>query len=310
MTELIFFNPIFKEMIWGGDNLKKEFGYNIPSDKTGEAWIISAHPQGESTVARGKFKGQNLSYLWATHPDIFGNYPGSHFPFLIKIIDACEDLSLQVHPDDNYANHFKKGAYGKTECWYVLNCQDNSEILIGHNAQTKEELERLVSKKSWDKFIRKLPIKKGDFFQINAGCVHAIKKGTLILETQQNSNITFRIYDYDRLQNGKKRELHTKEALDVITIPHVDTPLSQTTETLINATKTALYSCEYYNVEMYHTTGPFEITFNNHFTCVTIIDGKGTINGINISKGSCFIIPNKYGLCGFKGQLSFVCSYM
>lgn len=133
------------------------------------------------------------------HPEVFGNVDSDRFPLLIKIIDAKDDLSIQVHPDDDYAKVHENGSLGKTECWYILDCKENATIVIGHNAWTKRGIKPMIHEGKWSEFIREIPIKKGDFLQIDPGTVHAIKGGTLILETQQNSDITYRVYDYGRL---------------------------------------------------------------------------------------------------------------
>ena len=136
MYELLFLKPIFKEAVWGGNRLKDQFGYEIPSDHTGECWAISAHENGDCEVAEGEYKGQRLSVLWAEHPELFGNEDGclgDRFPLLIKIIDAKDDLSIQVHPDDAYAAANENGSLGKTECWYILDCEPDTSIVINMN---------------------------------------------------------------------------------------------------------------------------------------------------------------------------------
>ena len=214
-------NPVFKQMIWGGDRLGKDWGYEIPGDDTGECWAVSAHPNGDCTIKEGTYAGKTLSELWETYPNLFGNTGLDRFPLLIKIIDAKTDLSIQVHPDDAYAKVNENGSLGKTECWYVLDCDEDSSLVIGHNAKDKEELSEMIHHGKWDELIREIPVKKGDFIQINPGTVHAIKGGLMILETQQNSDITYRVYDYGRLTNGKPRELHIDKSIDVITVPAV-----------------------------------------------------------------------------------------
>ena len=193
MREIVFLKPVFKEMIWGGNRLKTDFLYDIPGDKTGECWAVSAHKNGDCLVESGSFAGSTLSQLWQSHRELFGNVTGDVFPLLIKIIDAKADLSIQVHPDDEYARVNENGSLGKTECWYILDCDEDAKIVIGHHAKSKTLLTEMIHKNEWDNLIRVLPIKKGDFFQIEPGTVHAIKAGTLILETQQNSDITYRL---------------------------------------------------------------------------------------------------------------------
>ncbi|MDD4508810.1 MAG: mannose-6-phosphate isomerase, partial [Eubacteriaceae bacterium] len=138
MRELIFLEPVFKEKIWGGDELAKEYGYPIPSPNTGECWAISAHPHGDCVVKDGPWAGMHLSELWDQHRELFGNLPGDRFPLLIKIIDAKEDLSIQVHPDDAYAKVNENGSLGKTECWYVLQCDPGTTMIVGHHAKDRE----------------------------------------------------------------------------------------------------------------------------------------------------------------------------
>ena len=152
--ELLFLEPVFKEAIWGGTKLRDSFGYDIPSDTTGECWAISAHKNGDCKIAGGRYDGRYLSQLWEEEPELFGNYPGSQFPLLIKIIDAKNDLSIQVHPDDAYASEHENGSLGKTECWYVLDCEPGTKIVIGHNAKDKKELEEMIRQGRWDEFIR------------------------------------------------------------------------------------------------------------------------------------------------------------
>ncbi len=309
MKEILFLKPIFKEMIWGGSRLS-EFGYEIPSDKTGECWAIAAHPNGDSAVVGGKFDGRTLSELWNTNRELFGNSTGDRYPLLIKIIDAADDLSIQVHPDDSYAKVNEDGSFGKTECWYVLDCKENASIVIGHNAKDKAELCDMIENHRWSDFIREVPVRKGDFFQIDPGCLHAIKGGTLILETQQNSDITYRVYDYDRLQNGKPRQLHVKESIDVIKTPFDISGLDRKIVKEGDMTREKLVSCQYYTVEKLDIDGEARLSQDFAFMNVSIIDGEGTIDGTPIQKGSHFIIPSGYGTAEITGKLSAIISYL
>lgn len=308
MSEILWIGPVFKEMIWGGEQLHTKFHYEIPSDHTGECWAISAHPSGDCTVVSGTYQGVTLSRLWKEHPELFGHYEGDRFPLLIKIIDAKQDLSIQVHPDDAYANMHENGSLGKTECWYILDCEEGTEIVIGHHASSHEEMEQMIREKRWEEFIRIVPIKKGDFFQIDPGCLHAIKGGTLILETQQNSDITYRVYDYDRLSDGKPRELHVQQSIDTIQAPfQADDSHSEQTS-MDGAVKTHFISCPYYEVDKYDVNGTFRQEFTAPFTNVSIIEGEGTVDGKPLKKGDHFIIPHGYGICEFTGIFSMICS--
>ena len=142
--ELIYLKPVFKQMIWGGNRLRTDFGYDIPGDQTGECWAIGAHPNGDCEVAEGTFAGQKLSELWQNHRELFGGFPGDRFPLLIKIIDAKNDLSIQVHPDDAYAKEHENGSLGKMECWYILDAKKDQTIVIGHNAKNHEEVQSMI----------------------------------------------------------------------------------------------------------------------------------------------------------------------
>ncbi|MDR1764634.1 MAG: class I mannose-6-phosphate isomerase [Lachnospiraceae bacterium] len=238
MMQPLFFEPVFKEMVWGGDRLHTEYGYRTPSDHTGECWGISAHPHGDCVVLGGPYAGQRLSELWESHRELFGHLDAPEFPLLVKIIDAREDLSVQVHPDDAYAQAQEGQPFGKTECWYVLDAAPGTTIIIGHRARSREELSDMVTGGRFSDLLREIPVKRGDFFQIDPGTLHAIRGGTMILETQQNSDLTYRVYDYDRLYQGKKRELHLAKSLDVLgaaftdvadACPEGDTPGMQAT---------------------------------------------------------------------------------
>ncbi len=307
--EIIFLNPIFKETIWGGDKLKR-FGYDIPSDKTGECWGISAHKNGDCTVRGGSFDGMHLSELWDTHRELFGNCEGDRFPLLIKIIDARDDLSIQVHPDDRYASRNENGSLGKTECWYILDCPEDAAIIIGHNAANKKEVNDMIMNKRWREFVREIPVHKGDFFQIEPGCVHAIKGGTMLLETQQSSDITYRVYDYDRLSDGKPRELHIEKSIDVITAPFEENSYDVTISFGLNYTSEKLIECPYYSVEKFKINGRAQIAQQYRFMNISVIDGQGTIDNTPIKKGDNFILPGGYGIAEFDGSMQLITSYI
>ncbi|MDF2801762.1 MAG: mannose-6-phosphate isomerase, class [Anaerocolumna sp.] len=308
MKDIIFLEPVFKEMIWGGNRLKTDFGYNIPSDNTGECWAVSAHNNGDCTVKNGKLKGHTLSSLWTDHRELFGDIKGDVFPLLIKIIDAKADLSIQVHPDDEYAKKNENGSLGKTECWYILDCDEDATIIIGHNAKDKETLVEMIEGKKWEDLIHEIPIKKGDFFQINPGTVHAIKAGTVILETQQNSDITYRLYDYDRLQNGKPRELHLEKSIDVIKCPQKFENTIEEVVTLEHGLCEELVSCNYYSVRKITVTGQVSMNTGEPFVIMSVIDGEGLINGIQIKKGDHFILPSGFGEYNLDGNMELITS--
>lgn len=320
--KMILLKPVFKQMIWGGSRMRKEYGYDIPGDDTGECWAISAHPQGDCVVASGEHVGMHLSELWNSHRELFGNAQGDRFPLLTKIIDAQSDLSIQVHPDDVYAKEHENGSFGKMECWYILDCEEDATIIIGHHAKTRRELEDMVHGARWKELIREIPVKKGDFFQINPGCVHAIKGGTLILETQQNSDITYRLYDYDRLQDGKLRPLHIQQSLDVITVPFEESVVAEQGNCFGNMTAkecalmTAndwfeqLITCQYYSVWKAQVQGSAILIQDQPFMLGSVIEGDAVIDGCAVSKGAHFILPAGMEDVKIEGNATFIFSAM
>lgn len=309
MKPIIFLKPVFKEMIWGGSRLGTDFGYDIPGDDTGECWGISAHPNGDDLIANEEFAGKTLSQLWNERPDLFGNLKGDRFPLLIKIIDAKANLSIQVHPNDDYADKNENGSLGKTECWYIIDCPKDAKLVVGHNAKTREELSDMIHQGRWDEFIRYVPIKKGDFIQIDPGTIHAITSGCMILETQQNSDITYRVYDYDRLTNGKPRELHVEKSIDVITVPAKSTEDSvRNTNDLPQNKWNLLEECKYYKVYKMVLDGTASFEQTHPFLNMSVLDGEGDINGQKIKKGDHFILPAGFGEVKISGRIEIIAS--
>ncbi len=302
--------PVFKEKIWGGDRLHTVFGYDIPGPQTGECWAISGHPEGDCGIANPEFAGETVGSLWKKRPELFGGLPGAIFPLLIKIIDARDDLSIQVHPDDAYAAVHENGSLGKTECWYVLDCDPGATIIIGHHARTKAEMEEMIRDNRWKDLLREVPISKGDFFQINPGCLHAIKGGTLILETQQSSDVTYRFYDYGRLQNGKPRPLHLAQSLDVTTIPFRPEQPTQETWQQGDAAVTRLVTCPYYTVCRAVLNGKAEFRWEQSFVNVSILSGEGTLDGQKVAKGDHLLLTDHYGPMTAEGKLELIYSHL
>ena len=316
-NDLIFLKPLFHNKIWGGRRLAEEYGYDIPEGPVGECWAISAHPNGDCEVASGAFEGNTLSELWVSHRELFGNAEGDRFPLLIKILDAKDDLSVQVHPDDTYAAEHENGSLGKSECWYILDAKENGDIVVGQNASSKEEFAAMVEQGKWTELLNYVPIKAGDFFRIDPGTVHAIRTGTLILETQQSSDITYRVYDYDRLgDDGKPRDLHLAQSLDVINYAQKAPTSGQITAPEIDGV-TELMSCKYFSVERYEIEGSKTVAQPWPFMCVSVIGGEGTVSvdggsGLEhrICKGSHFIAPASSGSLHFTGTMTLIVSHL
>ena len=307
--QILFLEPQFKQTIWGGKKLSEQYGYELPFDNTGECWAISAYEKEDCIVKEGYYKGKTLSQLWKEAPSLFGHYNSDHFPLLVKIIDAESDLSIQVHPDDLYAKGHENGSVGKTESWYVLDCPEGAELVVGHNAQTKDELCGMIDERRWDELFSRIPVRKGDYIPINPGTVHAITAGMLVLETQQNSDITYRIYDYDRIYDGKSRQLHVSQSKEVITVPSEDPHKTQ--KNTLDLPKNQLNLLDenlYYKVWKIDTDGEFVLNQLYPFMLVSVVEGEGIVNGQMIHKGDHFILPDGIGEVDFIGNLTMIIS--
>jgi len=266
--------PLFYEKVWGGHKLKNNYNFDC-SEKTGEAWGISGHKSGSSIIENGIYKGKTLRDLYHSNKELFGNYPTDEFPILIKVIDAEDDLSIQVHPDDAYAAKYEN-SLGKTECWYILEADKDTDIIIGHKAQTIKEFKSFVENNDFESVLNIFPIKKGDQFNIYSGTIHAIRKGTVLLEIQQSSDVTYRLYDYNRLSDGKLRELHLDKALDVIKCP--DKSLDK--EKPINLFDYNIIDNQDKQAHTSHKYGDY----------IFILEGSGTINNMPVKKGNFIVI--------------------
>ncbi|EMF0109559.1 mannose-6-phosphate isomerase, class I [Enterococcus hirae] len=312
MQEPMFLKPVFQEKIWGGSRLRSVFGFDIPNDKIGEDWAISAHPHGVSVVENGEYQGQKLDELWQNHKELFGNPTEPVFPLLIKILDAEDELSVQVHPDDAYGMKHE-GELGKTECWYIIDAEPGAEIIYGHHAKTREELAEMIQDGRWDDLLKKVPVKKGDFFYVPSGTIHAIGKGIMILETQQSSDTTYRVYDYDRKDaNGNTRELHIQQSIDVTTVPAI-TPQIQMKEVRKGNSSIVTYlETEFFNVYEWDIKGITSFKKQAPYTLATVIDGAGELV-VNekiypLTKGASFILPNDVTEWTVQGELSIIAS--
>ena len=315
--DIIILEPVFHEKIWGGRRLAEDFGYDIPEGKIGECWAISAHPHGDCVVASGAFVGEKLSYLWDVHHELFGDSKGDRFPLLIKILDAHDDLSVQVHPDDAYAAEHEHGSLGKRECWYVLDAKPHTDIIIGQRTHNRQELAQMIDEGRWDDMLNLVPIHKGDFFRIDPGTIHAIKGGTLILETQQSSDVTYRVYDYDRVgADGKPRELHIQQSLDVVNYDLVPPVSGKVTAPEADGV-TELMACDNFVVKKIAVQGEKVVAQPYPFLCVSVIEGTGSVQvesnaaqSHSLHKGSHFIAPARSGDLTFLGDMTLIVSHL
>ncbi|SJZ79567.1 mannose-6-phosphate isomerase [Pilibacter termitis] len=312
MKEPLFLSSVMQEKIWGGTRLHEVFGYDLPSEKIGEYWAISAHPHGVSTVKNGTYKGWKLDELWGKHRELFGNAKGDVFPLLTKILDAEDWLSVQVHPDDAYGLEHE-GELGKTECWYVIDAEEGAEIIYGHHAKSREELRQMIEQGEWENLLTKVPVKKGDFFYVPSGTMHAIGKGIMILETQQSSDTTYRVYDFDRPDdNGNLRELHIEQSIDVMTIPAATPDLAIQQEKIGQSLITTFVENEFFNVSKWDINEELTLDLTADYTLASVLEGEGSIqieeNTWNIGKGDHFILPNEVKKITLTGKLSLIVS--
>lgn len=307
MEKILFLKGDFSEKIWGGSRLKTEYGYDIPSDKTGEYWAISGMEERSSVITNGIYEGESLRNLYQNHRELFGNPKEENFPLLVKIIDAADDLSIQVHPDDEMGKRLENSK-GKTECWYILN-EEPASIIYGLNVDKKEEAIKLIDERKWDELLKEKPTKKGDFFFVRAGTVHAIKKGSLILEIQQASDVTYRLYDYDRKDaDGNLRELHLEKSKEAIKILPDENKIKNLDKD--GFVERILTANEYFEVREFVIENEAAFKRERPYLLESVIEGEGEIiienESYSIKKGDFFIITSKGNEYKIKGNLIIV----
>ena len=280
--------PVFKEYIWGGTRLKELFGRDNGGKIIAESWEVSVHPDGESYTEGGTLR----EYL-AAYPE--AGATAEDFPVLIKYIDAAQNLSVQVHPNDEYARHVE-GDNGKTEGWYILAAEEGAGIYCGFRQNTSPEaLKAAIEEGTVESMLNFIPVKVGDFFLIKAGTVHAIGAGCVICEVQQSSNVTYRVYDYHRKDaDGKLRPLHIDKALEVINFHAYRNPAKrESTVKLKSSTMRKLIDCKYFRLQELKLHGSYTSYRHRSFLAINILSGKGLINGTPYTAGDSFFIPRE-----------------
>lgn len=299
--------PIGKDYLWGGNRLNDDFSKEIAMQPLAETWECSTHPDGLSLVASGEHNGKTLLEVLKSYPEYLGKNSKTkgELPILIKLIDAKQDLSIQVHPDDTYAKEHEHGSLGKTEMWYVLDAEKNSNIVYGlHHGVDKETMKKSIENNTVEKYLQKIPVKKDDVFYIEAGTIHAIHAGVLIAEIQENSNLTYRLYDYGRIdRNGKKRKLHIEKALEVANLCGNEEPVQpmRVLKYYRGCASEFLYRCKYFQVErlLLNTERCREmIEFQTNalsFSILLCFNGCGVLffeeETICFFKGDCIFFP-------------------
>lgn len=305
--------PAGKDYLWGGTRLITEYGKSFPWDKLAETWELSCHPDGQSVVTEGEFSGKTLNeYIKEKGSSVLGSKckDMEQFPLLIKFIDAKEDLSIQVHPTDEYALKYE-GQYGKTEAWYIIDTKPDAFIYHGFNRPiTKEEFIRRIEEKTLPEVLNKVKTKKGDVFFIPPGTIHAIGGGNLIAEIQQNSNVTYRVFDYGRVgADGKERELHIDKAVAVTTCtPPQSCPVDGN----------HLISCEHFNVNKIILDSSqnkvVDRTDGTSFVSILVLKGSGMVSSgqdkVTLQKGDSIFIPADTGDFQIEGELELLLTRM
>lgn len=308
-------SPAFKDYIWGGEQLKKLYDKQSDLERLAESWELSVHPDGQSVLSGGEYDGMLFGdYLKAAGKEALGSNCAAFadFPVLIKFIDAKQPLSIQVHPSDAYAQIAEK-AYGKTEMWYVMDCEPGAFLYFGVNQKlTKEEFKQRIEDNTVLEVLNKVPVKQGDVFFIEAGTLHAIGAGILICEIQQNSNITYRVYDYGRKDaDGNLRQLHIDKALDVTDLEPVKQKACIDGKTGEGWKQTLLASCDYFTVEKLDIeTGMELVSDSSSFLSLIALSGTGRISGaeneVAYKKGDSIFVPANSGKITVTGPAVFV----
>ncbi len=307
-------SPAFKDYLWGGNKLKTDFGKKTDLLPLAESWELSAHRDGESTVSGGEFDGLPLTaYLERIGKAALGTAAArfDYFPVLIKFIDAKGDLSVQVHPDDAYARA-NEGEYGKTEMWYILDCEEGAALYYGFSRDiTREEYENAIKSNTLTEILNRVPVKRGDVFFIPAGTVHAIGAGIVICEIQQNSNTTYRVYDYGRRdKNGNTRPLHIEKALEVSTL--TSSPAITNTP---DGQDVLLAACPYFTVRRLRIDGEASYesdTVSFRSLIVTHGCGKLTMHDetLTFKKGDSIFIPAQDAAFTLAGSCELILTHI
>ena len=308
----IKFENLYYEKIWGGRDFES-FRENLPHGDIGESWDIACHHNGMSIVSNGYLKGKTFEELIKEYgTELLGeSFENKEFPLLVKLINSKEKLSVQVHPSDEYAKRVEN-SLGKTEAWYVVDAKPGASLIVGTKNCDKAIFEKAIREGKTEEYLNKIEVKKGDCFLINSGLVHAICEGLIIAEIQQNSDVTYRVYDY-----GRPREIHVEKSMDVIDFNLK--PINASGKKLVSFCgyeKGILCASEYFTIEKYVVSS--EVSENsdiNKFFIFTCVDGKGTIisedgTKMDILKGDSILIPAKLGKYTIQGELTLLKSYV
>ena len=315
-TKIIKLRPRFKDLIWGGTKLKSDFMMDTPYEHTAEALMLSCCPEAECTVAGGEFDGMILSEVYEQHPELFGSNCAKYdkFPLLIKLIDTMDDISVQVHPDDEYADKVC-GDWGKAQLWHVVDCEEGAYLIFGFRDELNiEDFRRRIEDDTLISAVNTYEVKKGDTFYVEPGTLHAIGKGIVLAEIGQNSELSYRVYDYCRVdENGESRPLNIQQALDVtITAPPtVPAGALGEREEIDGHFETLLGRCEYFSSVLWEVDGTTALNVDeSSFVSLVMLDGTLNINNdeMFVRKGESVIICAAHGQVSLSGVGKFIAS--
>ncbi|MEN1759181.1 type I phosphomannose isomerase catalytic subunit [Anoxynatronum sibiricum] len=304
------FNHLYFEKIWGGRELVS-FRDDLPTGSIGESWDIASHPNGTSTVLDGPFEGKSLSQLYGEkRTDIFGaSMTDDRFPLLLKLINTTQALSVQVHPRDDYAL-VNENDLGKTEAWYVMKASPEAYLIVGTGEIDQKGFRQALDENRVEEMLHRVPVKEGDVFYIQAGLLHAIGPGLIIYEIQQNSDTTYRFYDY-----GRPRELHVEKAMEVIDFQLEGNRVEGVSRNVPGGIKTQLIQCPYFLLEKYQVVTQIkEKSDPNRFFLFTVVRGTGTLSWEKgrktLKKGDSLLIPAALGSYSLEGGFELLKSYV
>ena len=302
MEKVLFLDSPMKEKLYGSRRIQEKFGFGPMDKKIGEYWAISAHDNGLSKIKNGKYKGETLKDVYLNHRELFANDPHDKFPLLVKINEIQEPCSARKHEND----------FGKAEFCLWLDVEEGTKIIRGHNAKTKEEFRKAIEEKAWDTLFVRKPVCANEFVYTPAGTIHGIEGKLMMAEVQQSSDVTYRIYDYDRKDaNGNMRELHIEKAIKVTNIPHIELDVHPTA-TMLEGNEVIEYVNEkYFSVIRYKIQNEIQINNPSYSLCLPLsgngilhIDGKD----YDIQVGIGFIITSHTKRYFIQGNIDLLVS--
>ena len=327
MRKPFMLSPSAKDYLWGGSRLNDEFAKGIDMSPLAETWECSTHPDGPSFVVSGEYEGKSLTEVLHAHPEFLGTHPAEvhelcrkgELPILIKFIDAKQDLSVQVHPTDEYARKHENGQLGKTEMWDVLDAAKDTSLIYGlKQSVEKDVLRKALEEGKVSRYLQRVPVKKDEVFFIQSGTIHAIGAGALIAEIQENSNLTYRLYDYDRMdKNGQKRSLHIKKALEAADLEAAKEPRQplRVLHYKPGMASELLCRCKYFEVYrlLVNNERRQNVTYQSDhmsFRVLLCVNGCGTIRFggevLEIYKGNCVFVPAESEVLRLHGQMQLL----